>query len=85
MALLLTYLHFPTPSTMLYDVPIGIYLAYGQMEEIVDKFVNSIFQKDIVVFFYIGYGIQWKNQNYLLPTNDHKLTCDFMLQYLVLT
>ncbi|CAF2921603.1 unnamed protein product [Rotaria sp. Silwood2] len=66
---------------MQFDVTIGTNLVYDQMETIVDEFLNIICEKDIVIFFYAGHGVQWKNQNYLLPTNDDELTSNDMLQY----
>ncbi|CAF1541176.1 unnamed protein product [Adineta steineri] len=35
-------------------------------------FIGSIKKGDMVLFYYAGHGIQWKDKNYLIPSDNYK-------------
>ena len=43
------------------------------MYECIDAFTALIKPNDFVIFFFAGHGIQWGDQNFLLPCDDHKI------------
>ncbi|CAF4089199.1 unnamed protein product [Adineta steineri] len=46
--------------------------TYEEMRLALVAFECSIKTGDMVLFYYAGHGIQWEDQNYLIPSNDFK-------------
>ncbi|CAF1244162.1 unnamed protein product [Adineta steineri] len=44
------------------------------MDEIILAFVDQIKENDIVIFYFAGHGVEIKNQYFLIPTNDQRIT-----------
>lgn len=64
-----------------FDVTFESNLTFEQMETIIDDFLNSICEREIVFFFFNGHAASSKNQNYLLPVDDDEISNIGMLQY----
>ncbi|CAF0820235.1 unnamed protein product [Adineta steineri] len=43
-----------------------------EMHHALVDFVHSIKRGDMVLFYYAGHGIQWKDNNYLIPSDNYK-------------
>jgi uncharacterized caspase-like protein len=43
------------------------------MYECIKNFIASIKRNDFVIFFFAGHGIQWGDQNFLLPCDNNKI------------
>ncbi|CAF1247214.1 unnamed protein product [Adineta ricciae] len=56
----------------IYENEAKLNLTFDLMHRILSDFVRGIKQTDIVLFFFAGHGIQWENQNYLIPVDDFK-------------
>jgi uncharacterized caspase-like protein len=48
-------------------------LIHEEMEKRIRQFANSIMSGDIVLFFYAGHGVQWEDQNYLIPCDNDRI------------
>jgi uncharacterized caspase-like protein len=44
------------------------------MYNYIKNFVKSIKPNDFVIFFFAGHGVQWGDQNFLLPCDNGKIT-----------
>lgn len=55
-----------------FNVIYGIDLDYFEMQSILEKFSDAIYDADTALFFYAGHGIQTDGRNYLIPV-DAKL------------
>ena len=49
------------------------------MRKTIDDFADRISSNDLVVFFFAGHGLQWNDQNYLLPIDTNRI---FMKEHL---
>ncbi|UJR19810.1 hypothetical protein I4U23_022943 [Adineta vaga] len=47
-----------------------INLNLQDFQRILEHFIDSIEENDLVVFYYSGYGRQWNNRNYLIPIDN---------------
>ncbi|CAF0976568.1 unnamed protein product [Rotaria magnacalcarata] len=47
----------------------ALHLTCDKMDSVLDEFKKSIQQSDMVLFYFAGHGVQWKEQNYLLPAD----------------
>ncbi|CAF1350590.1 unnamed protein product [Adineta ricciae] len=56
----------------IYENEAKLNLTFDLMHRILSDFIRQIKQTDIVLFFFAGHGIQWENQNYLIPIDDFK-------------
>jgi uncharacterized caspase-like protein len=61
-------------STIDFKVTVGTDLTNDEMDDMIIKFVSEINAGDLVLFFFTGYGVQWSNQNFLLPIDDNRIT-----------
>jgi uncharacterized caspase-like protein len=43
------------------------------MYDCIRDFTASIKHNDFIIFFFAGHGVQWGDQNFLLPCNNHKI------------
>jgi uncharacterized caspase-like protein len=43
------------------------------MYECIKVFTKSIKQNDFIIFFFAGHGVQWGDQNFLLPCDNNKI------------
>ena len=59
-----------------FQVTIGIDLTYMKMIQKILQFQRQIDKNDLVVFFYSGHGVQWEDQNYLIPIDNKCLSDD---------
>ncbi|CAF1255773.1 unnamed protein product [Rotaria magnacalcarata] len=50
-----------------FTVTQAAHLNRVEMQQAIVKFENSIHPGDMVLFYFAGHGVQWKDQNYLLP------------------
>ena len=48
-------------------------LAYEKMENQLEEFAGNIKSQDFVLFFFSGHGVQWEDQNYLIPCDDDRI------------
>ncbi len=55
-------------------------LRLNEMRAITDQFVQSIQPGSIVMFYFSGHGLQYKDINYLTPINDDGLVLDYIDQ-----
>ncbi|CAF1472274.1 unnamed protein product [Didymodactylos carnosus] len=57
-----------------FEVDLGIDSNLKNMTELIDAFADRINDPDLVLFYFSDHGVQWKNQNYLLPVDpDEKI------------
>jgi uncharacterized caspase-like protein len=49
-------------------------LESEEMYECIRNFTASIKKDDFIVFFFAGHGVQWGDQNFLLPCDNNKIT-----------
>ncbi|CAF1456087.1 unnamed protein product [Rotaria magnacalcarata] len=47
----------------------ALHLTRDKMNSVLEEFKKSIQQSDMVLFYFAGHGVQWKDQNYLLATD----------------
>ena len=48
-------------------------LAYEKMDKQIEEFAGNIKSQDFVLFFFSGHGVQWEDQNYLIPCDDDRI------------
>ena len=51
----------------------GFDLSCTEMVDKLTRFQERIAKDDLVVFFFSGHGVQWKEQNYLIPIDNESL------------
>ena len=56
-------------QTLDFQVEKGINCTYQQIDSLIKAFKKSIQKQDLVLFFFAGHGVQYKEQNYLLPVD----------------
>lgn len=56
-------------------------LNYEGMERGIKDFVASIKVDDLVLFFFAGHGVQWEDQNFLIPCDEDQIEEKFDLKY----
>lgn len=56
-------------------------LNYVDMERAMKDFVASIRSDDLVLFFFAGHGVQWEDQNFLIPCDEDQIEEEFDLKY----
>jgi uncharacterized caspase-like protein len=59
-----------------FQVTIGIDLTYMKMMQKILQFQRQIDKDDLVIFFFSGHGVQWEDQNYLIPIDNKCLSDD---------
>ncbi|CAF1054340.1 unnamed protein product [Rotaria magnacalcarata] len=52
-----------------FTVTKALHLTRDKMDSVLEEFKKSILQSDMVLFYFAGHGVQWKDQNYLLATD----------------
>ena len=52
-----------------FDLIVGQDLTFESFQEKMREFTKAMKNADVALFFYAGHGIQYKDQNYLLPTD----------------
>ena len=57
-----------------FEVELKINLKSEDMYQCINLFTETIKPDDIVVFFFAGHGVQWGDQNFLLPCDNQKIT-----------
>ncbi|CAF1476427.1 unnamed protein product, partial [Rotaria sordida] len=50
-----------------FNVTKRLHLKRAEMQHVIIDFENSIEQGDMVLFYFAGHGVQWEDQNYLIP------------------
>ncbi|UJR07420.1 hypothetical protein I4U23_011706 [Adineta vaga] len=58
---------------LIHDGEAKLNLTRKDFKLILTAFIESIEDKDIVLFYYAGHGTQWEDQNYLIPSDDFKV------------
>ncbi len=58
-----------------FELIVGLDLTHASFKDKVAEFTKAIRNADIALFFYAGHGVQYGEQNYLLPT-DIELTSE---------
>ena len=58
-----------------------INLNYEAMEKEMRTFAASIKSDDLVLFFFAGHGVQWEEQNFLIPCDDDRIEEGLDLKY----
>jgi uncharacterized caspase-like protein len=53
-----------------FHVTIRVDQTYRDMVSLITRFQNQICEGDLVVFFFSGHGVQWNNENYLVPIDN---------------
>ncbi|CAF3361777.1 unnamed protein product [Rotaria socialis] len=56
-----------------YKVTLQTNVTCDEMHQCIRDFTDSIQANDFIIFFFAGHGVQWGNQNYLLPCGCKKL------------
>ncbi|CAF1020209.1 unnamed protein product [Rotaria sordida] len=56
-----------------FNVTKRLHLRRAEMQRVLIDFENSIEQDDMVLFYFAGHGIQWEDQNYLIPKDTPTL------------
>ncbi|CAF1176372.1 unnamed protein product [Didymodactylos carnosus] len=65
-----------------FDVELGIDCNYQKMTQLVEAFADRINDQDLVLFYFSGHGVQWQEQNYLLPVDaDEKVKKEIDLKW----
>jgi uncharacterized caspase-like protein len=62
------------------EVELQVDLKSDDMYECIKRFAETIRQDDFVIFFFAGHGMQWGDQNFLLPCDNGKITSDRDMQ-----
>ena len=57
----------------IFQVELQTNLKSEEMYECIKNFTKSIRRNDFVIFFFAGHGIQWGDQNFLLPCDNDKI------------
>jgi uncharacterized caspase-like protein len=60
--------------SMGFSVTVEKNAKFSKMREIIDEFADQISPDDLVVFFFAGHGLQWNDQNYLMPIDTNRIT-----------
>jgi uncharacterized caspase-like protein len=60
--------------SMGFTVTVNTDCNYRRMRETIDDFTDQISPDDLVVFFFAGHGLQWNDQNYLMPIDANEIT-----------
>jgi uncharacterized caspase-like protein len=60
--------------SMGFTVTVETDVKFFKMREVIDNFVDQISPNDLVVFFFAGHGLQWNDQNYLMPIDTNRIT-----------
>ena len=60
-------------STIQFQVTLCIDLTCAQFDTVLENFTETINVGDLVLFFFSGYGTFYRDQNYLLPIDDHNI------------
>ncbi|UJR07458.1 hypothetical protein I4U23_011747 [Adineta vaga] len=60
-----------------FQVTIGIDLTYIKMVQKILQFQRHIHKNDLIIVFYSGHGVQWKEQHYLIGVDNQCLSDDF--------
>ncbi|CAF1350646.1 unnamed protein product, partial [Rotaria sordida] len=56
-----------------FNVTKKLHLRRAEMQHVLIDFEESIERDDMVLFYFAGHGIQWENQNYLIPKDTPTL------------
>jgi uncharacterized caspase-like protein len=56
-----------------YTVSLQLNLKSDQMYKCIKTFAKSIQSNDLIIFFFAGHGVQWGDQNFLLPCNNDEI------------
>jgi uncharacterized caspase-like protein len=56
-------------------------LNYEAMDRAIESFAASIRPDDFALFFFAGHGVQWEDQNYLIPCDDDRIMDSTDLKY----
>jgi uncharacterized caspase-like protein len=56
-------------------------LNYEAMDKAIRSFVASIQSNDIVLFFFAGHGVQWEDQNFMIPCDENQMDEESDLKY----
>lgn len=62
------------------QVELKINMESNDMYRCIDNFIKSIRTDDFVIFFFAGHGIQWGDQNFLLPCDNSNITSEEDMQ-----
>jgi uncharacterized caspase-like protein len=62
-------------------VTLGIDLNHEDMDKGIIRFTNSIKSGDLILFFFAGHGMQWEDQNYLIPCDDNRIVTQIDLKH----
>jgi uncharacterized caspase-like protein len=46
---------------------------FFKMRKTIDDFADGISRNDLVVIFFAGHGVQWNDQNYLIPIDNDRI------------
>ncbi|CAF1498675.1 unnamed protein product, partial [Rotaria sordida] len=57
-----------------YQVEFKSNLKSEEMHETINKFILSIKTNDFIIFYFSGHAAQWRDQNFLLPFGNEKIT-----------
>lgn len=57
-----------------FEVFLKLDLMSTNMYDCVKEFIKSIQPNDFIIFFYAGHGVQWGDQNFLLPCDNQLIT-----------
>jgi uncharacterized caspase-like protein len=63
-----------TLESVFYTVSRHINLKSEEMYECIQTFTESIQSNDFVIFFFAGHGVQWGDQNFLLPCDNNRIS-----------
>jgi len=53
---------------------------FFKMRKTIDDFADGISPNDLVVFFFAGHGLQWNDQNYLIPIDNNRINMKLHLK-----
>ena len=56
-----------------FSVTVATDLDFYEMRKVIDNFIDRISPNDLVVFFFAGHGLQWNDQNYLMPIDTNRI------------
>jgi uncharacterized caspase-like protein len=57
-----------------FTITVETNVNFFKMRQTIDDFADQISSNDLVVFFFAGHGLQWNDQNYLLPIDTNRIT-----------
>lgn len=64
-----------------FEITIGKNLLCEDFDLIIEKFVKEINFNDLIIFYYCGYGINYNNENYLIPIDNQQIEHPKMFEY----